>query len=94
MPGQSPLDDSTWRPKAIEGIEIHEVDDGCILFQGDRDRVHHLNRTAVILLALCTGENTATGMAEMLRSAFGLVAPPERETRACLEQLLTENLIT
>jgi hypothetical protein len=87
------LDDPSWCPKAAEGVETHEVADGYILYQSDRDRVHYLNQTAAIVLALCTGRTRVTEMPDLVRLAFGLAAPPAAEIRTCLEQLATENLI-
>jgi hypothetical protein len=89
----SRVDDPGWRPRLAEGVETHEVEDGYILYQTDLDRVHRLNPTAAILLALCNGRNRVAEMPELLRSAFDLAAPPAAETRACLEQLVAENLI-
>ncbi len=85
--------DQGWHPRAAEGLETHEVADGYIIYQRDRDRVHYLNQTAVIVLALCTGKNCATEMPELLRSAFGLASAPVAETRDCLERLVEEGLI-
>jgi hypothetical protein len=89
----SRLDESTWYPKAVEGLETHEVAAGYIIYQPDRDRVHYLNQTAAILFALCTGENCVTEMPELLRAAFGLASPPAAETRDCLKALIGKNLI-
>jgi hypothetical protein len=89
----SRIDDPDWRPRTAEGVEAHATEDGYILYQSDRDRVHHLNPTAAILLALCTGRNRVTEMPDLLRLAFDLASPPTEETRACLEQLVAENLI-
>ena len=74
-------------------METHATEDGYILYQSDSDRVHHLNPTAVVLLALCTGQNSVTEMPDLLRQAFSLAAPPIEETRACLEQFVAENLV-
>ena len=93
MQDLSRIDDPNWRPRAAEGVETSEVEDGYILYQSDRDRVHHLNRTAVVLLALCTGRNRVTDMPELLQLAFNLASPPTMETGACLEQLVAEYLI-
>jgi hypothetical protein len=93
MQDASRIDDPSWRPRAAPDVETHEVEDGFILYQSDRDRVHHLNRTAAILFALCTGQNRAVEMPELLRSAFGLASPPVAEARDCLEQLAAEYLI-
>jgi hypothetical protein len=93
MPDLSHLDDPTWCPKAVVGVEIHEAADGYILYQAEQERVHYLNRTAVILLALCTGKTRVDEMPGLLQSAFALGAPPAAETRACLERLVGESLI-
>ena len=93
MQDVSLLDEPTWYPKAVEGLETHEVADGCIIYQSDRDRVHYLNHTAAVLLALCTGKNCVSEMPELLRTAFALASPPVTETRDCLERLISENLI-
>jgi hypothetical protein len=93
MPDLSRLDEPAWYPKAVEGLETHEVADGYIIYQSDRDRVHYLNQTAAVLLALCTGKNCVTEMPDLLRSAFGLASSPAAETRDCLERLVTESLI-
>ncbi len=93
MPDLPRIDDPDWRPKTADGVETHATEDGYILYQADRDRVHHLNPTAAILLALCTGQNRVTEMPDLLQQAFGLAKPPRDETRACLEQLVAENLI-
>ncbi len=93
MQDSSRLDDPTWYPRSADGLETHEVADGYIIYQSDRDRVHYLNHTAAILLALCTGKNCVTEMPELLRSAFGLAALPVAETRECLERLAAEHLI-
>jgi hypothetical protein len=93
MQDLSRIDDPNWRPRAAEGVETHEMADGYVLYQSDRDRVHYLNQTAAILLALCTGRNRVTEMPDLLRLAFDLASPPAAETRVCLEQLVAENLI-
>jgi hypothetical protein len=87
------LDDPTWYPKAPDGLETNEVTDGYIVYQPERDRVHYLNHTAAILLALCNGKSSVTDLPELLREAFGLPVPPAAEVRACLQQLVTEGLI-
>ena len=93
MQDLSRIDDPNWRPRAAEGLETDPVADGYVLYQPDRARVHHLNRTAAVVLALCTGRNRIAEMPELLQSAFNLASPPTSETRACLERLIAEDLI-
>ena len=87
------IDDPTWRPLAVGGIETNEVADGYIIHQPAADRVHYLNHTAAILLELCNGKNQISEMPELLRLAFNLSSPPVDEVRECLGQLIREGLI-
>ena len=87
------FDDPSWYPNTAEGLETNEVADGYIVYQSDRDRVHYLNNTAAILLALCNGKSAVTELPELIREAFSLAAPPVSEIRDCLKQLVTEGLI-
>jgi hypothetical protein len=89
----SRIDDPDWRPRAADGVETDATPDGYIVYQPDRGRVHHLNQTAAILFALCTGQNRVTELPDLLRSALSLASSPAAETRACLEQFVAESLI-
>jgi Coenzyme PQQ synthesis protein D (PqqD) len=71
---------------------VVETADGYVVYDDQRDRVHQLNRTAALVLELCTGENTEADIARLLQNAFGLDSPPEEETQACLGQLRAEGL--
>jgi Coenzyme PQQ synthesis protein D (PqqD) len=94
MQNLSRIDDPTWHPKAAENMETNEVADGYIVYQPGRDRVHYLNQTAAILLALCNGKNCVADLPELLRLAFDLATPPATEVQDCLELLVKEGLIT
>jgi hypothetical protein len=80
-------------PQVSEGIEINKVSDGYIVYQPERDRVHYLNHTAVLLLELCDGKTRAGDLAELLKSAFALSAPPTSEVSECLAKLFEEGLV-
>lgn len=80
-------------PLARPGLEVVEAADGYVVYDEDRDRVHRLNRTAAVVFELCTGTNSTADIAVLLQQAFGLDAPPEAETEACVAQLRAEGLI-
>lgn len=82
------------RPVRNKDVEVNEVADGYVVYDGARDRVHYLNRTATLVLEFCNGENTADDIVAILQQAYDLPEPPEAETEACLEQLRTEGLIS
>jgi hypothetical protein len=80
------------RPKKSDGLEIDEVEDGFVIYQPDRDRVHYLNPTANLILELCDGSLTATQIAEMLAQTFDMAAPPDQEVEEALAKLEAEGL--
>jgi hypothetical protein len=82
------------RPRRIEGLEVTRVDDGYIVYRPERDRLHYLNHTAVLVLELCTGQHTPAAIAELVRSAYALAKPPAAEVEGLLAQLEDEGLIT
>jgi hypothetical protein len=80
-------------PRVSEGIEINKVADGYIVYQPERDRVHYLNHTAVLVLELCDGKTRAGDLAGLLRAAYDLSAPPTAEVAECLAKLAEEGLV-
>jgi hypothetical protein len=80
-------------PCRTEDIEINPVEDGFVVYDPARDRVHHLNQTAAVVLEFCTGEIETAEMVSLLQAAYGLPEPPERAVHDCLRQLREEGLI-
>jgi Coenzyme PQQ synthesis protein D (PqqD) len=76
-----------------DGIEISPVQDGYVVYDTGRDRVHHLNPTAALVLELCTGSNTAADIGAALRAVFQPGEPIEGQIGSCIDQLLSEGLI-
>ena len=76
-----------------DNIEINQVEDGYVIYQADRDRVHYLNKSAVVVLESCTGKNTREEIERILQEAFDLPGVPEKEVTECLESLYQEGLI-
>jgi hypothetical protein len=75
------------------GIEISPVPDGYVVYDPSRDRVHHLNPTAALVLELCTGGNTAADIGAALRAVFQPGEPIESQIVLCIDQLLSEGLV-
>jgi hypothetical protein len=80
------------RPKKSDGLEVDEVEDGFVIYQPQRDRVHYLNPTATVILELCDGTLTATQIAEVMAQTFELAAPPNDEVNVALAKLQAEGL--
>jgi hypothetical protein len=80
------------RPVRCAGIEVHDVEDGAVIYHPGTDDVHFLNDTARCVMLLCDGQHDAAEMDEALarlcnaRAVPGLTAP-------ILEQFAAAGLI-
>lgn len=74
-------------------LEVHEVPDGYIIYQGDRDRVHYLNRTAAIIFEFCSGSQPMDEIVTRVAKAFDLGSAAFDEIREGLDSLLKEGLV-
>jgi hypothetical protein len=75
------------------GLELHEIDDGVIIYQQDPPRVHHLNHTAALVFALSTGEVEIDEIVGHLQRGYGLESAPVAEVNACIERLCKERVL-
>jgi len=80
-------------PLARSDVEVAEADDGYVVYDSVRDRVHYLNHTAVLVMELCNGQNSEERIAAQLQRAYDLPAAPVQETRACVKRLVEEGLV-
>jgi hypothetical protein len=80
-------------PSQAAGVEVNKVADGYIIYDAERDRVHYLNHTAVLVLELCTGDVPAREIPELLRASFDLPTPPTDEVAQCLTRFYAEGLV-
>jgi Coenzyme PQQ synthesis protein D (PqqD) len=92
MPPQPPHQPQVPAPRKSDGLEIDEAEDGFVVYQPDRARVHYLNPTANLILELCDGSLTAPQIAGLVGEAFGLAAPPTQEVLEALATLQAEGL--
>lgn len=79
--------------KIADDIEITQMEDGYVIYQAEKDRVHYLNHTAVLVLEYCTGQLSQDEIIKHVQEVFKLEQPPEAEVKACLENMLNEGLI-
>ena len=79
--------------RKVAGLDQSEVNDGFIIYDASRDRVHFLNPTGAIVLELCDGTHTAADMTQFLAASFSLPELPAASVQECLATLLAEGLI-
>jgi hypothetical protein len=80
------------RPRKSDELEVDEVEDGFVIYQADRERVHYLNPTANLILELCDGTLTAAQIVELIAETFQLAEPPYQEVNEALAMLEAEGL--
>jgi len=80
------------RPCKSDGLETDEVEDGFVVYQQERSRVHYLNPTANLILELCDGELTAAQIADLIAQTYELPEPPMQEVEDALATLAAEGL--
>jgi len=74
-------------------VEVHEVPDGYIVYQGAADNVCYLNKTAAITFEFCDGKLAADEIVARVAKAFDLGISAHAEIRGCLDSLMKEGLV-
>jgi hypothetical protein len=83
----------TGYPQQIDDLDISATEDGYIIYQPERDYIHFLNPTAVLILELCNGKNSQSKIADLVKQAYGLGDAPSEVVRQALMQLTVEGLL-
>jgi hypothetical protein len=84
----------TDRPLAVDGLDVNEVNDGLVVYDPGRDRVHYLNATAAVIFVLCDGVRDAAAIAAKAAAIFGAGGGPSpAEVETCLRQLRDEGIL-
>jgi PqqD family protein of HPr-rel-A system len=81
-------------PRKAEPLEVNEADDGLVVYDPERDQVHHLNASAAVIFDLCDGSRSVEEIAAVLADVYALPAPPLSEAQAGLDDLAERGLIT
>jgi hypothetical protein len=80
--------------KQVDGLDVHEADDGLIVFNQKSDRVHHLNASAGVLFELCSEPVSRRQLVEMFCTLFDLDSlSGERALESTLDQLIKESVL-
>ena len=84
----------TKHPKKVDGlIEVEDRDGGIVLYKSGREEVHYLNRTAALVLELCTGANSTAEIARLLRDTYGLKRIPQKDVARIVQQMAELGLV-
>ena len=66
------MNDLPDRLKHAEGLEVHEAQDGLVVFNPETDCVHHLNGTAAVVFELCDGSRETADLPALVAELFSL----------------------
>jgi len=80
-------------PKQIEGLDINEGVDGYVIYHSEKDRIHFLNHTAVLVLELCNGERSVVEIAEVVEKMYGLKESQKESIVETIKKLYEEGLL-
>jgi hypothetical protein len=80
-------------PRRAESLEVNEAEDGLVVYDPDRDMVHHLNPSASVIFELCDGTRDVEAIARILAEAYSLDAPPTDDAFAGLRELVDRGLV-
>ena len=63
-------------PVTKECVEVEELDDGCILYDTEKDEVHSLNSTAASVWICCDGRHSIKEIAAVVKKCFNSESKP------------------
>lgn len=75
-------------PRAHAEVEIHFVEDGCVVYLPETDQVHFLNATVSLVLDLCDGQHDVHAIERELATLAG--GTLEFDVRTAVLQPLTD----
>jgi len=87
------MNDLPDRLKHTEGLEVHEAQDGLVVFNPETDRVHHLNGTAAVVFELCDGSRETADLPALVAELFSLDDPPADAVSEGLGQLIEQGVL-
>lgn len=75
------------------GLDVHEADDGLIIFNPETDRVHHLNSTAGVLFTLCETPQNGKALIDSFHALFQLPESEDQSIAKALENLVKDGVL-
>ena len=79
-------------PRIRPGVEIHDVEDGAVVYQPETDGVHFLNYTASQVLLRCDGSHSPERI-DMAVGALCAISESAGLSRPILEEFVSARLI-
>lgn len=74
-------------------LQLNRLEDGCVVYQPEQDRVHFLNRMAAVVLDLCDGQHDGQDIEAQVAKHLGRHASHRKVSGDILQRFLAEGLV-
>lgn len=74
-------------------LEVHETDDGLVVFDPRTDQVHHLNHSAGVIFELCREPQDAGRLTALITELYALTEPPSEAVVDGLHTLVAQGIV-
>ena len=74
------------RPLRKKSVSVRQLDDECLLYDEQADKLHVMNEAAGYVWGLCDGSHSVGGMEGMMREAYEI--PDEVDVAADVRRIL------
>jgi hypothetical protein len=74
-------------------LEVHETEDGLVVFDPRTDQVHHLNHTAGVIFELCREEQNEERLVGLVSELYTLEAPPVEAVGDGVRKLIAQGIL-
>jgi hypothetical protein len=79
--------------RQVPQLEVHEVPDGYIVYQAQKDKVCYLNKTAALVFELCDGHRGDSDVIDRVTKIYDLTRSGQDEIKTCIDSLVKEGLV-
>jgi hypothetical protein len=91
MPGAKSMSHPSYRQAA--DLEVHETEDGLVVFDPRTDQVHHLNHSAGVIFELCREQRNAERLVSLVSELYTLNEPPAEAVVDGLRKLVAQGIL-
>lgn len=74
-------------------LQINRLEDGCVVYHPEQERVHFLNQTAAMVLELCDGHHNFQDIEARVTEHFDLRDSGRNLTGDILQRFIAEGLV-
>ena len=91
--GKAKVSTAAGPPRRPATLQINRLDDGCVVYQPDRERVHFLNRTAAAILYRCDGRREFREIESWVKKNLPARGDGRNMTGGVLRRFMAEGLV-